>query len=262
MNEEELELPFNEEDLLEVPTEETTEQANEVVTEEGTENEESKLIDYFNSKEIKYNGEVVKVDSMDKVIDTYQKGLNYDNLKAKTEKSENAVMNYINAKAKSMNMTAEQYINRVQEYEQEQIKAKNEQAIESMVANGVPEEVAREVIETRALRESLQKEKAELEESRKTKEAEEKKDKEFDEFLKAYPDIEVDKIPAEVFENAKNSNLKTAYAEYENKLLKEKLKTLEQNQKNASSSVVTSVTGTGTVEQTSKDAFLLGFESE
>ena len=64
-----------------------------------------------------------------------------------------------------------------------------------------------------------------------------------------------------VFENAKNSNLKSAYAEYENKILKEKIKQMEQNQNNASNSVVSPTSNGSSTEQQSKDAFLDGFDS-
>lgn len=252
-------IPTSDEEGEEEPAEPQTEPTSEV--ENAVQTDDQKLLDYLNTKDIKYNGEKVNVGSLDDLIATYQKGLNYDNLKSKSEKSENAIMNYIMEKSKSMGLTPEQYIDNVKSYEEEQIKAKNEQAIQSMVTNGVPEEIAREVIETRALRETLQRQQAELTEKENVRKAEEKKNQEYEEFLKAYPDIEVDKIPAEVFENAKNLNLKSAYAEYENKLLKEELKQIKQNQKNASSSVVKSVTETGAVEQQSNDAFLEGFDS-
>jgi superfamily I DNA/RNA helicase len=261
MNENEDIIELDEADFQDTPVEEEVEStpAEPKVEETKVEQtDEQKLLELLKSK-VKYNGNSVDIPTIDDVVTNYQKGLNYDALKAKSEKSENAVLDYINTKAKSMNMTPEQYIEKVKTYEAEQIKAKNEKAIAEMTANGVPEDIAREIIETRALRESLQKEKAELEEQKKLAENEKQKDKEFQEFLKAYPGIEVDKIPAEVFENAKSSNLLSAYAQYENKLLKEQLKQMEQNQKNASTSVVSPVGNTA--DEESKDAFLMGFDS-
>ncbi len=264
MNDNEDIIELDEADFQDTPVEEfedskpVEEHTEEPKVETPVQTDEQKLLEVLKSK-VKYNGAPVDIPTIDDVVATYQKGLNYDNLKAKSEKSDNAVLDYINTKAKSMNMTPEQYIEKVKSYEAEQIKAKNERAIEEMTANGVPEDIAREIIETRALRESLQREKAELEEQKKLAENEKQKDKEFQDFLKAYPGIEVDKIPQEVFENAKNSNLLSAYAQYENKLLKEQLKQMEQNQKNASTSVVSPVGNTGGEE--SKDAFLMGFDS-
>ena len=159
---------------------------------------------------------------MDDVVANYQKGLNYDNLKAKTEKSENAVMNYILGKAKSMNMTAEQYIDKVKSYEEEQKKNAQEQEVQRMMEHGVDEETARRVARTEAYMETLKAREEELNRQEEARKAEAQKDKEYQDFLKAYPGIEVDKIPQEVFESAKNSNLLSAYQAYENKQLKEK----------------------------------------
>ena len=254
-------IELDETDFVDTPVEEEVEskpEVEETKVETPVQTDEQKLLELLKTK-VKYNGEAVDIPSIDDVVANYQKGLNYDNLKAKSEKSENAVLDYINTKAKSMNMTPEQYIEKVKSYEQEQVKAKNERAIAEMTANGVPEDIAREIIETRALRETLQKEKAELEEQKKLAESEKQKDKEYQEFLKAYPGIEVDKIPQEVFEKAKGSNLLSAYREYENRLLKEQIKQMEQNQKNASTSVVVPVGNTA--DEESKDAFLMGFDS-
>lgn len=109
--------------------------------------------------------------------------------------------------------------------------------------------------------EQLKEREAKLQEEEEARKAKEKKDGEYDEFLKAYPEVEVEKIPIEIFENAKKSTLLNAYREYENKILKEKIKQMEQNQKNASSSVVTPTSDGSVVEQQGKDAFIEGFDS-
>lgn len=259
---------MDESDFTDTPTEEEQVQEetveNEETTQETTEtsekNEEQKLLELLKSK-VRYNGEEVDITSIDDVVANYQKGLNYDNLKSKQEKSENAVMNYISDVAKRMHMTPEQYIEKVKTYEQEQEQAKNQKAINEMVNNGVPEEIAREVIETKAIRQTLERERAELAEQKQTLEKEKMKDKEYQEFLEMYPDVEVDKIPEEVFKNAKNSNLVSAYAQYENKLLKEKIKQMEQNNKNVSSSPVIATSNGSSTEQETKDPFLIGFDS-
>lgn len=221
--------------------------------------DEQKLLSLLKSK-VRYNGEEVDIKSMDDVVANYQKGLNYDNLKAKSEKSESAVMNYVMAKAKSMNMTPEQYIDKVKSYEEEQKKNAQEQEVQRMMDRGVDEETARRVARTEAYMETLKAREEELNKQEEARKAEAQKDKEYQDFLKTYPGVEVDKIPPEVFKNAKNSNLLSAYQAYENKQLKEKIKQLEQNQKNASTSVVKPI-GEDTNEE-GKDAFLIGFDSE
>ena len=259
---------MDENDFADIPSEEERVQNEENIEENTTLKEEpqkdettdeQKLLSLLKSK-VRYNGEEVDIKSIDDVVANYQKGLNYDNLKAKSEKSENAVMNYVMAKAKSMNMTPEQYIDKVKSYEEEQKKNAQEQEIQRMMEHGVDEETARRVARTEAYMETLKAREEELNRQEEARKAEAQKDKEYQEFLKAYPGVEVDKIPPEVFENAKNSNLLSAYQAYENKQLKEKIKQLEQNQKNASTSVVKPV-GEKTNEE-GKDAFLMGLDSE
>ena len=121
----------NEENVEENTTPKTEPQKDET-------NDEQKLLSLLKSK-VRYNGEEVDIKSMDDVVANYQKGLNYDNLKAKSEKSENAVMNYVIAKAKSMNMTPEQYIDKVKSYEEEQKKNAQEQEVQRMMDRGVDE---------------------------------------------------------------------------------------------------------------------------
>lgn len=233
----------------------TSKEENEIVT------DEQKLLDYLNAKEIKYNGEAVKLESLDKFIDTFQKGMNYDNLKAKQEKSENVVMNYISGMAKKMNLTPEQYIEKVKEYEEKQKEQAQEEEVQKMVSRGVDEATARRVARTEAYMETLKAREEELNKQEEARKAEAQKDKEYKEFLEAYPGIEVDKIPKEVFENAKTSNLISAYAQYENKILKEQIKRMELNNKNASTSPVTAISDESPTEQATKDAFLEGFDS-
>lgn len=275
MNEENENI-FEEEDVIlpddfeDTPTEETegdaensTEQTSnaEETAEQQGQTEEQKLLNYLNSKGIKYNGENVKIEKLDDLIATYQKGLNYDKIKSKTEETENEVVSFIGERAQKAGLSVKDYIKQVQKFEEEQKKAIEEQSVQAMMEHGVDEETARRVARTEAYMETLRVKEEELNKQVEARKAEEKQNKEYEEFLKAYPEIEAEKIPVEVFENARNSNLKTAYAEYENKLLKEKIKQLEQNQKNASSSIVTTVSDKGAVEQEGKDAFLIGFDS-
>ena len=251
---------MDEADFQDTPIEEeekVQEEAKDEQKEETT--DEEKLLAVLKQK-VKYNGESVDIKSIDDVVANYQKGLNYDNLKAKSEKSDNAVIDYVTSKARSMNMTPEQYIDKVKSYEEEQKKNAQEQEVQKMVERGVDEETARRVARTEAYMETLKAREEELNRQEEARKAEAQKDKEYQEFLKAYPGIEVDKIPQEVFESAKGSNLLSAYQAYENKQLKEKIKQLEQNTKNASNSLVKPVGETANEE--GKDAFLIGFDSE
>lgn len=258
-------IPTSEEEGNEEEVVDQEEGKTNLTEEETTKNNEGKdkeILEYLNSKGIKYNGQEVKLDNLDDLINTYQKGLNYDKKVSRENVEEDEVLSYVSKKASEANLSISEYIKQVQSYEEQQRKAKEEADIQDMIANNIPEDVAKEIIETRALREQVKREKAELEEAKAKAKTEAEKDKEFEDFIKEYPDVKAEDIPKEVFEDAKNSNLLSAYVKYENKQLKEKLKIKEQNQTNASSSVVKLTSDGSEVDQQSKDAFLMGFDSE
>ena len=244
----------------EVDTEQTSDVETETQNDANSDNKEQEILDFINAKGIKYNGEEVKVDNLDNLISTYQKGLNYDKLKDNVEARNNDILNFVESKAKSLNITPQEYIAKVQEYEKAQKDALVENEVQKMVERGIDEETARRVANMETYMESLKAKEQELNAREQAKKDEEAKEKEYEDFLKANPDIEIDKIPNEVFEKAKEVGLQSAYAQYENKLLKEKLKLIEQNQKNASNSVV-SQTSDGSDTNQSGDAFLMGFSS-
>ena len=260
---EEEEIVMDEADFGGTPTEEVETSETPVVTEEATpastEVTDEQILNALNARGIKYNGETVKVENLEDFIGTYQKGLNYDKVKAKVADDE--VMNYLNQKANSMGITPREYIQRVKQYEEEQKKNQINETVQRLINNGIDEQTAREVAETKSYMEQLKAEKEELRKEKESALAEKKKDAEYEEFLKKFPDVKASDIPQEVFERAKEVGLPNAYAEYENKALKEKIKQLEQNIKNASNSVVTSTTDGGSTQQESKDAFLEGFDS-
>ena len=164
---------------------------------------EKKLLEYLNTKDIKYNGEKVTVNSIDDLINTYQK-----------------------------------------------------------ISNGIDEATARRVAETEAARKEFEKERQELQKLREEEERKQKENKEYEDFISAHPDIKPETIPAEVFQRAKEIGLNNAYLEYENKQLIEKIKQLELNKTNASTSPVGLTSDGSSTEQMSKDAFLEGFDSE
>lgn len=236
------------------PTEQETNATNEV--------DDNKFLDFINSKEIVYNGEKVKIDDLDSLISTYQKGLNYDKVKSKADSLDDEIVDYIRTKAQEHGWTEKEYIQRVKAYEEDQRKQQTENEIQKLVGRGLDEETARRVAETEAFREQLKSEKANIEKQKAEIKAKEDKDKEYEEFLKLHPDIKPSDIPAEVFKEAETKGLISAYEHYENKQLKEKIKILEQNKNNASNSVVTSTSNGSSTEQMSKDAFFEGFDSE
>lgn len=252
---------------------------NEVISENGESNEdletgeenqtepkeESKedfksLLDEL-SKKVKYNKESVQIDSIDDVVNNYQKGLNYDKLVEKLTNLENSkAMSYINNKAEQLGMSVDEYMDQVENYEKEQEKAREQERLEDMIANGVPEDVAKEVIATSQLRKELQAEKNKLEKEKKEKEDKESKDKEYADFIKEFPDVDADKIPKEVFADAENSSLREAYMKYQIEEQRKQIEILKKQQENQASSVG-STTEFGGKENKSSDPFLDGFDS-
>ena len=257
-------------EVIEEQSKETSdEDSNETVEENhtDTDSEDEKEIDYTPfleviSKKAKYNKEPVEVKNFDEVINNFQKGLNYDKMVEKYNNLENSkVFSYVSKKAHELGMDVDEYMDQVEQYEKEQEKAKEQERIDEMVANGVPEDVAKEVVATSQLRKQLQEEKNQLEKEKKEKEETEKKTREYSDFLEAFPDVKAEDIPKEVFLDAQKSNLTTAYLKWQNAEQKKQIERLKQNEKNQSSSVG-STTQYGSKDETGEtDLFLEGFNS-
>jgi len=234
---------------------------------EGTKEEDDK-VDYAPllealSKKVKYNGESVKVDSIDDLITNFQKGLNYDKKNEQYEALQNSkVEQYVSKKAKELGLTVDEYIEQVEEYEREQEKAREEERLEEMINNGVPEDVAREVIATSQLRKQLQAKENELKEREEAQNAKHKEEQEYADFIAAFPDVKAEDIPKEVYEAAQHSNLTSAYKDWLIKDLQTKLSIQQTNSKNAKSSIG-SVTESGPTKKNEPiDDFLAGFDSD
>lgn len=220
------------------------------------------LLDALKGK-IKYNKEEVTPESLEDLIENYQKGLNYDKKLQELENLQNSKLEkYAKQKATELGITVDEYMDRVEQYEKDQQKAQDEARLEEMMDNGVPEDVAREVIATSQLRKQLQAKENELKEKEEAQKKEQAKNKEYEDFLKEFPDVNPDDIPKEVFEEAESSSLSNAYMKWQLKEMKNKLAVNEQNEKN-SKATVGGVTDTGpTNEKHERDFFLEGFDEE
>lgn len=215
------------------------------------------------SKQVKYNGESVNIESIDDLITNFQKGLNYDKKQEQYENLQNSkVEQYVSKKAKELGMTVDEYIDQVENYEKEQEREKEKARLEEMINNGVPEDVAKEVIATSQLRKQLQEKENQLKEQEERAKAESSKNKQYEDFVEQFPNVKPEDIPKEVFEKAQSSDLVSAYKDWLIKDLETKLQIKEQNERNAKSAIG-SVTETGTTEkQKPVDMFLEGFDSD
>lgn len=263
---EEVDNEVIEEQSKEESDDETSEETEEENQSE-TDSKEEKEIDYNPflealSKKVKYNKEPVDVKDFDEVVNNFQKGLNYDKMVEKYNNLEHSkAFSYVSKKAQELGVSVDDYMDQVEQYEQEQEKAKEQERIEEMIANGVPEDVAKEVVATSQLRKQLQEEKNQLEREKKEREENDKKNREYADFLEAFPDVKAEDIPKEVFLNAQKSNLTTAYLKWQNAEQAKQIERLKQNEKNRSSSVG-STTQYGSKDETGEtDLFLEGFNS-
>lgn len=261
----------NETDETDEDTEEESKSSDEETNEEsepnGTQEDNSKEDEDFKplldklSKEIKYNKEPVQIDSLEDLITNYQKGLNYDKKVQELEDLQNSKLEkYAKTKADELGISVEEYMNRVEQYEKDQQEAKEAEELDEMVENGVPNELAKEILAGRQLRLEYQQLKNELRDWKESTKAEEEKNKEYEEFLDKFPEVNPEDIPKEVFEDAQNSSLTEAYMKWKLDDYKKQLKVAKTNEKNYGASIG-SVTDTGKTEEThKKDPFLEGFE--
>lgn len=212
------------------------------------------------SGKIKYNKEDVQVDSIENLIENYQKGLNYDKKLQELENLQNSRLEkYAKEKADALGITVDEYMDRVEKYEENQQREQEQNELNELVDNGMPEALAKELIAGREQRRQLQKELKEIREEREAAKKEAEKNKEYEDFLKRFPDVNPDKIPKEVFENAEKTSLSEAYMEWKMKDLETQLSIAKTNEKNKETSVG-SITSTGkTNEKHEVDYFLEGF---
>lgn len=249
------------------PTEEEADES-EKPSEDSKDNSESGEVDFEPllkalSGKIKYNKENVTVESLEDLINGYQKGLNYDKKLQELENLQNSKLEkYAKSKAEELGITVDEYMDRVEQYEKDQQKAREEEQLEEMLNNGVPDAIAREVIATGQLRRELQKKENELKAREEAQAKEKAKNKEYEDFLKEFPDVNPEDIPKEVFEDAENSSLSNAYMKWQLKELQNQLSVAKTNEKNKEASVG-GVTDTGpTKENHEVDLFLEGFNEE
>lgn len=212
------------------------------------------------SKKVKYNKENVTIESLEDLINGYQKGLNYDKKVQELENLQNSkAETYLKKKANELGISVDEYMDQVEDYERRQQEEQDQERLEEMIENGVPEDVAKEVIATAELRRKLQEKENELKEKEEASKKKEKENQEYEDFMKNFPDVNPEDIPKEVFEDAVNSDLSSAYMKYKLKDLENQLKVAKQNEENAASTVG-GVTETGTTQENhTSDPFLEGF---
>lgn len=248
--------PFEEEvdpfaDQVETETELDTIESEEVDTGQ----EEQSLTPEQIRFKVKYNHEEQEL-GYDDAIPLIQKGMNYDKQQERIQQLESDPrMSFVEELASEQGMEVNEYLEAFRSH-------REETKLQELVQQNIPEEYAREMLESRKYREQ---QKAE----QKTKEEEATKNKDFGEFFEYFKQANdrdfnsaTDKIPQEVWDlNAQGVPIKFAYMQHHSNELRTQLKTLKQNEQNTKRAPIGSLTTYGGDEQSSEDAFMRGFNS-
>jgi len=198
---------------------------------------------------IKYNHEEKEIDLEEARI-LAQKGMNYDKLQEKLQQLENdPARKLVEKQAAQYGMTPQEYISAVEKQQEEQKLAK-------LTEQGIPEEYAREILESKKFRQEYQSQKQQ-------QEAQVKQQQEMNEFIQAFPNVKPDDIKPETWAKVNQGTpLKYAYMEQERADLLQKLQTKEQNQNNKKKAPISGVTEHGANDTVQGDPFMEGFDSE
>jgi len=220
------------------------------------------LLDALKGK-IKYNKEEVNVESIEDLIENYQKGLNYDKKLQELENLQNSRLEkYAKEKADALGITVDEYMNQVEAYEKQQERQREADELEDLINAGTPESIAKELIASRQQRRQIQQELNDIKAEREADKKDKERTKEYQNFLEEFPDVKPESIPKEVFEDAEKSSLKEAYMKWKLKELEKEISISKTNEKNKKSSVGSTTESGPTNEKRESDPFLEGFLNE
>lgn len=191
-----------------------------------------------------------------------QKGMNYE--KAVERAKQEARDDYIAEQGYTWNGKA---ITTEAEYRQALME---KEIYDRYQEKGLPEDVIQELVESKKFREeskaekqAAEQQKAEIEKQR----AIQQDAVDFFNWFKAENgrefEVGKDEMPPEAWQaHLEGRNLISEYSKYENKILKQKLKTVTQNTENLKKAPVNGVTKHGSDNVAPKDAFLEGFDED
>lgn len=204
---------------------------------------------------VKYNHEEQEI-PYEEAVPLIQKGMNYDKLQEKLQSLEtDPRLQFVEELAAEEGMDVQEYLEAVQTY-------REQQKLNELIQQNIPEELAQEILESRKDREARK-------QQEQMKAAEEKKNAEYQEFFDFFRQTNgkefvpnEDEIPQEVWDaNANGVPLKYAYMEHHNNQLRSQLQVLKQNEENARKAPVSGLSIHGGQEEAAEDDFLRGFNS-
>lgn len=232
-----------------------TEQETDGLTESETSQETEPEAETSPFLKVKYNKEELELDEA-RARELAQKGLNYDKVTERLQALESDPrLSLVDELAKENEMSVDEFLQAVRQN-------RDEQRLNELLQQNIPEEYAREMLENRKFREQMEQE-------RKAKQQEEQQNAEYKDFFDYYREANgkdfnpnQDEIPQSVWEaNAQGIPLKYAFMQHENNQLRQQLSTLKQNESNAQKAPVGSTTAHGGTENASEDLFMQGFNS-
>ena len=219
------------------------------------------LLDALKGK-IKYNKEEVTPESLEDLIENYQKGLNYDKKVQELDNLQNSRLEkYAKEKADALGISVDEYMNQVEAYEKQQERQREADELEDLINAGTPESIAKELIASRQQRKQIQQELNDIKAEREADRKEKEKNKEYQDFLKEFPDVNPESIPKEVFEEAEKSSLSNAYMKWKLKDLEKQISISKTNEKNKQSSIGSTTESGIVAEKHETDLFLEGLQN-
>ena len=215
--------------------EETTEPTSEEVTEtaetETKAESETKTIEDF--LKIKYNG-AEKSLTREEAIELAQKGMNYDKVHGELQNYKNSnELHVLSELAKSAGVSMSDYLARLQSFQNQAAIDNIKESIKAKYPDA-PEELINDLAKTQFEKNTSEKKHKEtVTANQKQNEERERLVKQVEALEKAYPDVDVNKLPSEVIEMAQQGEtLLGAYRAYELKQAKAELEALKKNETN------------------------------
>lgn len=164
---------------------------------------------------------------VDRII---QERLARERQKYETELKNNPYLSYLEQKAQRFGITVEQLIENDQKWEQQQ-------KLNELIQNNIPKEYAEKLLKVDELEQWKAQQERQRQVEQQRQQHQQYKQQMYAEFLQMYPDVKPEQIPKEVWQLVNQGHrLASAYAIYENKLLKQQYQTQQANFKNAESS--------------------------
>lgn len=208
--------------------------------------------------DIKYNGAEEHL-TKEQAITLAQKGRNYDKIMDKYNQLANSpALKIINEQAKRANMSVDDYVTRLEEFQRKSDQNKIAQQFREQhpdAEDDVVDAYAEQAYQNQIAQEKAQEVKAQEDYQA---DLQERAKQMLDAFVAEYPDVDVTQLPEEVKNDIDNNgmSLLDAYRAYDLKLTKQALADERQNKANRAASTGNLSDNKGSVE--SNDAFLQG----